>query len=138
MKQLFVPYWHWEDWKNGMWRRSEFSIEQAIDFTGNHIVYGNAMKEVIELWPYTMINNLTSPSVNKRAFLGHCAASYKIGCPEYTTRLAWKELTDIQRELADEIAQQTINEWKKKYSYILTNGNLDVTQMIYQMKHPQR
>ena len=126
IKQIWVPYWHWEDWLNGMWAKSENEerdLQTAIEFTGDHIAYGNAMLDVIFAWPQTMLNSLTNPSVNKRAFLGHCAVSYKLKIPEYITRQAWKLLTDKQRYDADLIAQQTIDEWKKDYENILKLGN---------------
>lgn len=106
-----------------MWNKTEFDIDKAIDFTGDHIKYGEAMKTVIDLWPNTMLNSLTNPSTNKRAFLGHCAASYAINCPEHITKLAWRELTEEQRYLADKVAQETIDEWKKKYENTLKHGS---------------
>lgn len=112
--RVYIPYWMWEDWINGMWRKVENEGElllQAVEFTGDHIRYGNAMKEVIIAWPNTMLNSLTNASINRRAFLGHCAVCYKIGIPEYIVRQAWKLLTNDQRVLADEVAQETINEW---------------------------
>ena len=121
MKQVWVPYWEWEDWINGMWRKlqreeEEQWIERAVDFTGDHIRYGGAMKEVVNAWPRTMLNSLTNKSINRRAFLGHCACSYKFNCPEYITRAAWKRLTDMQRYLADKVAQETINEYERNYT----------------------
>lgn len=114
IKQRYVPYWEWEDYINGMWGKDE-RLQEAIEFTGDHIKYGNAMKEVIEAWPRTMLNSLTNTSINKRAFLGHCAVCYKLGICESTTRAAWKELTDQQRYDADKIAQETINNWLHDY-----------------------
>ena len=134
IKQIWTPYWLWEDWLNGMWNKTEFDIDKAIEFTGNYILYGEAMKIVIDLWPNTMLNSLTNPSVNKRAFLGHCAASYAIKCPEHITRLAWRELTNEQRFLADKVAQETIEEWKSRYINILKRGSSDVIPKIYQTK----
>ena len=114
IKQRYVPYWEWEDYINGMWGKDE-RLQEAIEFTGDHIKYGNAMKEVIEAWPRTMLNSLTNTSINKRAFLGHCAVCYKLGICESTTRAAWKELTDQQRYDADKVAQETINNWLHDY-----------------------
>lgn len=114
IKQRYVPYWEWEDYINGMWGKDE-RLQEAIEFTGDHIKYGNAMKEVIEAWPRTMLNSLTNISINKRAFLGHCAVCYKLGICESTTRAAWKELTDQQRYDADKVAQETINNWLHDY-----------------------
>ena len=114
IKQVYIPYWEWEDYLAGMWGKDD-RVQEAVDFTGNHILYGNAMKEVIQAWPKTMLNSLTNPSINKRAFLGHCAVCYKTGICESTTRAAWRLLTDQQRKDADKVAQETINEWLHDY-----------------------
>lgn len=116
IKQIYVPYWEWEDWINGMWKKGdETRLREAIEFTGDHVIYGNAMKEVITAWPRTILNTLTNPSVNKRAFLGHCAVCFKLGIAESVTRMAWKHLTDQQRYDADKVAQETINDWLNDY-----------------------
>lgn len=116
MKRIYIPWDKWECYKNGLWRSlskedETLYLQLAIEFTGNHVKYGNSMLDVIFLWPNSMLNFLTNPSINKRAYLGHCAACLAIGSPEYVTRLAWKELTDQQRNDADHIAQQTLNEY---------------------------
>jgi hypothetical protein len=116
IKQVYVPFWEWEDYINGMWRKvtKEQEIEmliKAIEFTGDHIKYGNAMLEVSQKWPQTMLNTLTNQSINKRAFIGHCAVQYKIQIPEYITRMAWKELNNKQRFLADNVAEKTIKHY---------------------------
>lgn len=118
IKQQWVPYWEWEDYLNGMWSKSkndDNDLKTAIEFTGDHLKYGSAMKEVVREWPRTMLNSFSNPSINKRAFLGHCAVCFKIGIPEHITRAAWKELTDKQRFDADRVAQETIDEWLKNY-----------------------
>ena len=120
IKQVWIPYWDWEDYINGMWRKlesrdEEIFLEKAIEFTGNHNLYGKAMMQVVFAWPQTMINSLTNSAINQKAFVGHCACSFNFNCPEYITRMAWKELTDTQRDLANNEAQKAINEWKRKY-----------------------
>lgn len=120
IQQVYVRYQEWEDWQSGMWRslpaeEEATMLSNAILFTGNHILYGEAMQQVVSLWPRTILNALTNPSINQRAFLGHCACQWKIDCPEYITRIAWKHLTDIQRKEADAVAQKTIDEWKTNY-----------------------
>lgn len=120
MIQVYTQYTEWEDWLNGMWRKlssdeeNEF-IEKAILFTGNHFLYGVWMKCAISVWPQTMINSMTNVSINRRAFLGHCACSLAFNCPEYITRIAWHRLTEQQRILADKVAQGTINKWLEQY-----------------------
>lgn len=120
MIQQWVQYNDWEDWKNGMWRKlpaieEEFILATAIEFTGKWIDYGAAMGEVIVEWPKTMVNSLSNNSINRRAFLGHCACQFKLGIPEYITRLAWRELTNQQRFDADKIAEIHIKNWVKNY-----------------------
>lgn len=138
IKQVWIPYWKWEDWKNGMWKKKVENesqlLESAIEFTGNAEEYGNAMREVVKLWPNTMVNSLTNKSINQRAFVGHCAVCYKLGIPEYITRKAWKHLTQKQRDLADHEAQQTIYEWKRKYISTLKIGNQSAIKKDFQMK----
>lgn len=119
MKQQYTPYWEWEDWINGMWRKvskeeEEALLTVAVEFAGDHIKYGNAMKEVVRAWPRTMLNSLSNPSINRRAFLGQCACAYKMNLPEYIVRSAWRKLTDKQRYLADKVAQETINQYERE------------------------
>ena len=134
IKQQWVSYTEWEDWHAGMWGKSldeETDLQKAIEFTGQWELYGAAMGEVVEAWPRTMINTLSNISVNRRAFLGHCAVCYKLGIPEYITRQAWKYLTDQQRYDADAIATKHIKHWEIEYerSYRKIHTRLG-TQML--------
>lgn len=119
MKRIYKPYWEWEDYINGMWRKlptedEEKHLIEAIMFTGDHKKYGAAMRRVIKEWPNTMLNSLTNKSINRKAFLGHCACQIEINCPEYIVRQAWKLLTNEQRYLANEEARKTIQSWELK------------------------
>lgn len=143
MKQVYLPYWKWECYKSGMWNKVSSAQEHemlklAIEFTGNHILYGKAMKDVVFKWNNTMENHLTNVSINRKAFLGQCAVFFKYQIPEYIVRKAWKSLTIKQQILADNVAQQTIKEWELWYKRKLTNtlscGKKDVIKMEYQMR----
>jgi len=119
MIRQYVPYWLWEDYLNGMWSKLDKNLEdemlqKAINFTGDWKKYGEAMGQVIIAWPNTMINSLTNISINRRAFLGHCACSYAFNCPEYITRQAWHLLSLQQQIDADKIAQAHINNYEKQ------------------------
>lgn len=120
MKQIYIPYWEWEDFNNGMWRSVDKLeeielLDLAIEFTGDWNKYGNAMSEVIANWPRTMLNSLSNKSINRKAFLGHCAVQYKINCPEYITRKAWGLLTNEQRFNADLIAEKNIKHYECEF-----------------------
>jgi len=113
-------------------------LRTAIEFTGDHASYGKAMSEVMYKWKHTMKNNLTNQSINRRAFLGHCAVFYKLQIPEYIVRRAWKYLTDDQRRLADIQAENNIEEWElwymKKSENMSKCGKGDVIKTGYQTK----
>lgn len=125
MKQVFITYTEWEDYQNGMWtiltkEEEQEKLQQAIEFTGNHIAYGKAMMKAITMWPNTCLHNLTDMSINRRAFIGHCAVCLELGIPEYIVRMAWHRLTDRQRTLANIEADKAIKQWeinqqKEKY-----------------------
>lgn len=143
MIQVYKPYWKWECYNNGMWNKVDKStesimLEKAVLFTGNYILYGESMRDVVYKWENTIENHLTNRSINRRAFLGHCAVYYKHQIPEYIVRKAWKELTDNQRILADLQAEQTIKDWelwyKRKLENTLNYGKKDVTRTGFQMR----
>jgi len=120
VKQHHYPYWLWEDYINGMWRKESTENENsllkiAIEFTGNHIEYGKSMIRVINEWPITCLQNLTNNDINQRAFIGHCACCLEHNIPEYIVRKAWWELTDMQRDLANGMADEAIKQWQDNY-----------------------
>jgi hypothetical protein len=117
--RVYIPYYDWEDWKNGMWSKVDQETEsvmlkKAIEFTGDHVAYGSAMERVIKAWPKTMLNSLTNTGINRRAFLGHCAVMLELQIPEYIVRMAWKELTNEQQVLADAQAQKHIDNYERE------------------------
>jgi hypothetical protein len=120
MAQVFIHYSFWEDYINGMWRniygqeRDEY-LNKAIKFTGNYRLYGKWMLSVIKEWHYACLHNLTNTAINQQAFIGHCACSMAIGCPEDITRIAWHTLTKKQQDNANLKADYAIMQWNEKY-----------------------
>ena len=146
MKQVYIPYWKWECFKCGMWDKVGDKISEsemiisATNFTGNHVIYGKAMQKAISSWKYSMLNFLTNKSINRKAYLGHCAVFIEKQIPEYIVRAAWKNLTDRQRLLANMEAEKYIKEWEnnymKKSMNTLVFGKKGATAKGYQMKLP--
>jgi hypothetical protein len=141
LKRLFHHYEKWEDFKNGMWRRESKQNEtdylnRAIEFTGDHQLYGSWMLRVIEEWPISCENNLTFMGMNRRAWVGHAAACMAINSPEYITRAAWGRLTKDQQDLANKQADKAIRIWEQKNGYvnILRHGKRGVTRRGFRMK----
>jgi hypothetical protein len=118
--EIWHPYTTWEEMQFNMWGnvkdRAQW-LQQAIDFTGNHELYGSWMRKVINAWPYSCQQNLTKLDTNRKAWIGHAAVALAIQCPEDIVRQAWGFLTDEQQRLANQQAQQAIELWESKHGF---------------------
>jgi hypothetical protein len=113
IKQIYHPYYLWEDYINGMWKKAIKEQEQELItesylFMRNHKLFGEAMNGVVNNWKYTCEHNLTDSSINHKAFLGQCAVCYQLGAPEYITRIAWSMLSENEKDLANKEAKKNI------------------------------
>ena len=109
----------WEEVKYNMWGSVDDRnklLSWAIDFTGNHKLYGKWMKKVVHDWRYSCEHNLSNVQSNRRAWIGHAACAYKMKCPEDIVRAAWGFLSDEQRALANAEADKAIALWEEKYA----------------------
>ena len=139
MKRIYHPYYNWEEIKAGMWEpvsNQEEMLQKAIEFTGDHALYGSYMLRVVNEWPISCENSLTSITINRKAWLGHAACAMAIRCPENITRQAWGFLTEEQRILANKQAEEKISIWERKINLkrISELGKKDVTWMAFPMK----
>lgn len=122
-KQVYHPYWDWEEIDYNMWGsvdNAKKHLKKAVEFTGNHRLYGRFMIKVVMSWPISCENAFTDPHLNKRAWVGHAASALANGCPESITRKAWGLLTDEQRFLANKEADRAIELWE--YNYFKDKG----------------
>jgi hypothetical protein len=115
--EIWHPYWAWEEVSHNMWgdvnKRGEY-LKKAIEFTGDHNLYGSYMIQVADHWKYSCEHNLTKSNINKKAWIGHAAVALAIQCPEDIVREAWGYLSNQQQELANMRAQEAINHWEVK------------------------
>ena len=115
IERIFHPYWLWEEIKFNMWgsveNRKEF-LQKAIEFTGDHLLYGESMMKVAQDWKYSCEHNLSDKQQNRQAWIGHAACALAIGCPEDIVREAWSYLTEGQRLLANLEADRAISFWE--------------------------
>jgi hypothetical protein len=115
--EIWHPYWSWEEVKYNMWGsvdNRKYWLQKAIDFTGDHYLYGSWMLKVADQWKYSCEHNLTKSDINKKAWIGHAAVAMAIQCPEDIVREAWSCLTQEQQDLANMKAQEAINYWEVK------------------------
>lgn len=119
IRRIFHHYELWEDYKNGMWdivssNVKKQSLQKAIDFTGNHKLYGSFMLKVLETWPIACEHNLSDTNQNRQAWIGHAACSLAINITEDVTREAWSHLTPTQQDLSNNEADIAISQWETK------------------------
>jgi len=118
-KRVYRPYWDWEEVDHNMWgdiSDRKNAIAKAIDFTGDHKIYGRFMMRVVNEWSASCENALTDYSLNRKAWVGHAACALAKGIPESITRIAWGHLTDEQRLLANKKAERAIQHWEYHYA----------------------
>ena len=117
ISRVYHPYWIWEETDFNMWgttpNRREM-LEWAIEFTGDHVKYGEAMMSVANEWKYSCEHNLSNLTQNRKAWIGHAACAYAKKCPEDIVREAWSHLTKEQQYLANGVADLAIKHWESE------------------------
>ena len=117
--RVYHPYQSWEEMQHNMWGtvddRSKF-LSMAVEFTGNHFLYGHFMERVVNEWPVSCENALTDANLNRKAWVGHAACALAFRCPEDITRQSWSVLTDEQQLLANKQAERSIFKWAYRYA----------------------
>jgi len=117
-KRVYHDYRTWEETHHNMWgesRNPKNDLAKAIEFTGDHALYGGYMMRVVKEWPISCENALTDTNINQKAWVGHAAVALALGIPEDITRKAWGNLTDEQRFLANQKAARAICYWRTSY-----------------------
>lgn len=118
VRQVWHPIDRWEEIQHNMWGRVKDRpafLERAIQFTGNHELYGSFMFRVIREWPVSCENAFTDPHLNHKAWVGHAACALAMGCPEDIVRQAWGVLSDEQKLLANKEAERAVSDWFRAY-----------------------
>jgi hypothetical protein len=113
------PFWEWEEVRHNMWgsasERKEW-LRKAIEFTGDHVLYGHWMMKVADTWKKSCEHHLTKLDTNRKPWIGHAAVAMAIQCPEDIVREAWGYLTEEQQRLANLAAQRAIEYWEMTHA----------------------
>lgn len=78
--------------------------------------FGRVLGRVIEEWPYSCEHNLTNKTLNRIAWMGQAALSYKYQIPAMF-RGGYNLLSKEQQKTADEVALKYINIWMERQGY---------------------
>ena len=119
MKKIKRIYHHCDKLEEAMmWgtckpSEKEMLIENSYDLLTSPEDFLNACRDVLIQWPYSSEHNLSERAQNRQAWIGWAACCVNHDSTEYTTRNAWRHLTEQQKETANYIAQQIIEEWEQ-------------------------
>jgi hypothetical protein len=121
LDRIYHHYSKWEEVPAGMWRlvtgaEHDDLLAKAIKFTGDASLYGSWMLIALDRWPFSCEQNLSCPSMNRQAWIGHAATCLAINCPEAITREAWRFLSVKQQDDANAKADEAILEWENRHS----------------------
>lgn len=119
MRQIFHPYYEWEDYQSGMYDElkegRENRVHMAIVLLSNCMTLHKFMEEVTVRWKMATEVVFTDNKRNKKSWLGQAACCLFAGVKEDETREAWKYLSDEQRDKANATASKIIEEWVREY-----------------------
>lgn len=119
-QRVYKHYEELEEYHAGMWRivrgqeRKRFIAEAAI-LMRNADDFKAAMQRAITEWPTSCAVNLTADAVNKIAWLGHAGCCIATESPEDCTRIGWHTLNQCEQRLANMVAAEVLEEWRKSY-----------------------
>lgn len=120
IKRIFHRFEKCEEYQSNMWKacppveREKF-IEEARALMISHDDFHAAMMQAVEDWPFSCEANLTAPTINHQAWIGHAGCAIAVGSPEDMTRLAWRTLTKEQQDLANAAADRAIAAWRERH-----------------------
>jgi hypothetical protein len=116
-RQEFYPYWLWEDFLAGMYKPTpKESLSQmvasAVGILSCPDKCLDSMRKCVEDWPIAAAENLRDNTKNRRPWMGRACCCVATGVREDAVRLAWWQLSESQRESANDIADAVIAEWE--------------------------
>lgn len=120
MKRYYKEYIYWEDYLNGMYnipndKQKDIEVLNSIKILSNENIFLETCLKVIKQWKISTKINLTNKSCNRQAWLGQACCSYLYKSTELSTREAWMQLTEIQRQNANKIADKIIKHFELNY-----------------------
>jgi hypothetical protein len=122
MKQIFHPYWLWEDYKYGLYNMEKQSEKEMMHIAVKCKNLLCAKKQfeltalqVISKWKISAEVNLSNKARNRQAWIGQASCCYFLKAPEHITKLGWRLMDSTQQKEANRIADRIINIWEVNY-----------------------
>ena len=122
MKQIFKPYWLWEDHKAGLYNKNSYSEQEtetlaalAKTLLSNPEHFKVVALKVIKDWKVSSDVNLSNRSRNRQAWLGQASCCYALGIPEYVTKFGWRLMSPTEQAEANLVADEVIKKWEENH-----------------------
>lgn len=121
MKRKFHHFDVWEDWKDGLYRRSvpsmdKLMIDRAARLLRDPKWLKQAMTYCAFQWKHAADQNLSNTSRNRQAWLGQSACCYVVGATEAMTKEAWHLLSPAEQDRANAVADEVIALWESEHA----------------------
>lgn len=117
--RIFHTFEKWECVKYGFFETTHNTLSPAqceykyLELLGDTEEFGATLQKVMEEWPFSCEHNLTNKAMNRLAWLGQAALAYKYKIPSKFSG-GWSLLSEQQKEAANEVALNALNDWMKK------------------------
>ena len=111
-----TPYWvrfeDWEDYQNGMYnsRLDESIANQCIELFKSDGLY-RKMIAILDKYQISSKVNLNKTVFNRNAWVGQATCNLWLKATIEETTWAWVRLSDREKKIANEIAEQVIKEY---------------------------
>lgn len=103
-------------WKQIPIEQRQEKINESFMLMLNIPQFTNAMKNVVDNWPYSCEANLSASVINHQSWIGQAACAFNHDAPEDLTRLAWSMLTKEQQDVANLAADVAKQYWVEQYA----------------------
>lgn len=105
----------------GMWRlpathARDTHIREAEYLMADPSRFYDSMIRALDEWPKSCEVAMTTPGLNRRAWIGHAGCWLATGSPEETARLGWHRLDPAEQFAANDAADRAIAEWHRRRS----------------------
>lgn len=115
MRRVAHPYTRWEDYRAGMYGKSETPGEHrddAYELLTDPAAFASALAGMLQAWPDAAENWLSRPGAKSRSWLGAAACMWRHKAPQHCTRDAWWLLTEDQQARANQVADAARAGWE--------------------------
>lgn len=113
--ECWFPYWKWECFINGMWkkRKNEMSkVQASARLLSDPINCRDAMVRAVNEYPISARQHLTKHT-GRQPWIGQAACNVELGATEEETRIAWNfYMSQEAQDSANNIADSVIADWE--------------------------